>query len=739
MTGPRRSSASSDRVICQTASRPLRLAVVVESDHVAVFRRVVRMLCSVWGGTNSIIITGSEAEPIHPRWHRTIRAFDPDAILFQATRRPKRRGREILTLAEQLDGTPIWVSELRDGLELQLGWWPVRSVHVDPSPTSLSSADRIPGATPIEVAVLGLAGASLSRAEQRRGESKELRDVAATTSLVAGSPAGQAGIGVARLRARTAVTAPFLYYTAPSVETARLLWNLRALHGAVVHGGDWALAAHANLLRRAGRDRLQVVHATPLTSDAHAVLTSVARAIVTPVSRAPWPRRWYRPLGGGADSEIEEVPLVDGIAQIPRRPPAVRTPHGTVEISETRGVYALEVDLMLAGTGRRVSLPPRSGLTNALVTRSTALMPTRLFGFTTASRVSQGPTVVVAVRPGRWGRTIPLRVPGVTEVFNRIADSVEFELSDKGHFARWLADRLQGLSGIHALMTDPRGGVLMKEFLLHHSGGASTGAYRRSLNVVEMRSVFRRERQAGNLPRRMSPPDEDWLDAWLEWLMRAGVLKLGIRAKCSECLWGSLITLGHFSETFSCPRCGAAHLVPANPTLAYHLAEAAHQFLANRADVTALALGALQRRSRVSFSADFDHAVTLSSGGKREIDFLAVMDGNVVIGEAKATGKFNVEDFALMRRLAASVRPRLIVLATDTECEGGCGQACGGSRMLGASSDSALPKGSAAAPGPRERLVDLRNDVWKYRTHVVALCRGEMSRPRGPEREFVAS
>jgi hypothetical protein len=277
----------------------------------------------------------------------------------------------------------------------------------------------------------------------------------------------------------------------------------------------------------------------------------------------------------------------------------------------------------------------------------------------------------------------------------------------------------------------------MQAFLLHHAGKAMRSTYRRSMTIVEMREVFRDRRRDGGLPARSVPKDDIWLENWLEWLVYSRVLQLGIRVKCAECLWGALIQLGHFGETFTCPRCATIDVTPAAPTFAYQLAEAGHQFLRNRSDVTALAVAALQGRSRASFSSDFDHEVSLADGSTREADIFAVIDGDLAIGESKARGNFDADDFQLMRKLAAATRPRFVVLATDTECEGGCGTRCR-SRLKSNSSDTALRAGGAKSPGPRERLARLRADLRGDRVLTVVLCRGALTAPFPSTRaEFV--
>ncbi len=714
--------AGPGRLVIQTSRRPLKAVVVLRNPSRRAFRKAVRLLCSLWGGANSLIVARGADAVIDPKWLPAVRAFDPDYVLFEPA--PGSTAAAIRKILNEIQGTPIWISPLSDPIQLQLGWAPVGAVAVEPPEAAPNTADRLAHPTPVEVAVLGVGGVV-----DRSVRPQDLRNDAASASLVRASPAARAALGINRIRTGPSFTAPFVYYRSSTVAAALVVWNLRALRGSLVHGGDVSLSGFLANLGRTRRS-IEVVAVEELTQDAeNAVVDSATRVSVRPLSSLTWPRRWYRPLGAGADSEIEDVPIFEGVAQLPRRPPRVRTRRGEVEIAESRGVYAMDVDLMLPGEDRRISLPPRSSLNDVVVARQQSpILSTRLSAVTVKSRVSQDGSSVVAVRPARWSRSIPLRIPQMTEVLNRIAPEFRFAASDKGHYARWLMNRLEGLGEVHELLTDKRGGALMQEFLKHHAGQEMRSTYRRSMTFGEMRDVFRRLRAVRTLPRRSVPKDEIWLTNWLEWLVHSRVLQLGIRVKCAECLWGSLIPLGQFGETFTCPRCATADITPATPTFAYRLAEAAHQFLGHRSDVTALALATLQGRSRATFTGDFDHEVELPSGELREADIFAVMDGEIAIGESKTNGRFDAGDFKLLRQLAGKVRPRFVVLAIDRECDGGCGTRCRSS-LKTASSDTALPSGSPKTPGSRERMLRLRSDLRGDRTQVVVLCRGALTAP----------
>jgi hypothetical protein len=710
------------RLVAQTSRRPLKPVLILRTTSKRSLRKAIRVLCSLWGGTNSLIVSRGSGKVIDPKWLPAIRAFDPDYVLFEPA--PGSTASAIRNALDQIQATPIWVSPISDPVQLQLAWTPVGVAAVEPAEAAPNTADRLANATPVEVAILGLGG--LVDPEMRP---RDLRRRASSASLVRNSPASRAALGVTRIRPIPILTAPFVYYQTPTTDAAVVVWNLRALRGSVFHGGDARLAEFLASPARAGRP-LEVVSVDKLSVDAEAAVAgSASKVSVRPVTRLLWPRRWYRPLGAGTDSEIEDVPIVEGVAQIPRRPPRVRTVRGEIEIAESRGVYAMDVDMMLPGEDRRVSLLPRSALNNAVVARpNLPILSARLSAVTIQSRVSQDGSSVVAVRPARWSRTIPLRIPPMTEVLNRVAPQLHFAPSDKGHYARWLLNRLEGLGEIHELLTDARGRALTQEFLQHHLGKPMRATYRRSMTVVEMRDVFRRLRSVRSLPKRSVPKDELWLESWLEWLVYSRVLQLGIRVKCAECLWGALIQLGNFGETFTCPRCATVDITPAAPTLAYQLAEAAHQFLSHRSDVTALALATLQGRSRATFSCDFDHEIQLGPSDLREADIFAVVDGELAIGESKANGRFDSADFQLLRQLAAQTLPRFVVLATDRECDGGCGTRCR-SRIKTASSDAALPSGTAKNPGSRDRMLRLRSDLRGDGISVLVLCRGALTAP----------
>ena len=277
-----------------------------------------------------------------------------------------------------------------------------------------------------------------------------------------------------------------------------------------------------------------------------------------------------------------------------------------------------------------------------------------------------------------------------------------------------------------------RSRVVLDAFRSHHvTGRRPTGAYRRFMTFDEMRDQIRAQRRAGHIPpRSQGLSDEEWLKTWLQQQVALGVLRLGLWARCYECRAGSFLSLSSFADTFVCPRCGASAETPAVPRFGYQLAEVADLFFANDCDITALAVAALARRSQGGYSFDLDHTVAGPRRLRNELDFFAVIDGGLYVGESKKNGAFDANDISVLRRVALATRARAVVLATGTECDGGCGPHCVRDfRVRDASSDTSLPIGA------RARATDLRTALAPA-CDVIVLCRGDL---HGPFRDAFAT
>jgi hypothetical protein len=155
------------------------------------------------------------------------------------------------------------------------------------------------------------------------------------------------------------------------------------------------------------------------------------------------------------------------------------------------------------------------------------------------------------------------------------------------------------------------------------------------------------------------------------------------------------------------------------------MGEIAFQFFQHDCDVTVLAAGALARRARASFSAAYDHEYLDTAGHRGELDLFAFVDGGLYLGESKANGAIDNDDCAKLRQLARRMNARAVVIATMTECEGGCSSSCVRDQQdrLG-TSDTAL-HGTATGDSPRARLLRLRRELAPA-IPVLVLCRADL-------------
>lgn len=726
-----------DRAVVQSSIRPLRLVVALESPVSGrAFRRAVRLLCGRWGGAKSLIVPLSGGNSIDTKWLDAIRALDPDLIFVQNSTADSRA--RILGQLKGIRATPLEVADLSASFNFGPGWYPMDLATAEPAISVFAGADRLAAASPLEVGVLGLSVIREPEVPSADYVSpKEIRATVLGPSVVRGSPVAAAAFGIAGSNARRPIWwLPFLWHERDDLRTAMSLWNLRAVVGAVGHGGIDQLSELLDRIpARASLSRFEVLSLRPLPTSAKKLLKPIiARGAKSALySDYRWPRRPNRGFVIGYGAEIDDAAVMDGVLEIPLRPPPNLRADAGADVLGSGGAYGVELELELPRNGgKRASLPPRSELRN-LMTRGvpTERLPQQLSRLAVQSRVlSDGSTALVARRM-RFAKSIVLRVPTLAEALNPLGTPVRFALSDKGLYSRWVATRLRGLSGLHSLLTDPRSAVLVSEFRIRHDGKRIEGSYRRSLTADEMRAAFTEARQKKLLANRITggATDEEWLALWLSSLVADGVLQLGIRVRCDECRQGSFITVGNFGQTFRCPRCDYVTSTPAMPNVGYRLAEAAHLFLEQHSDLDALALAALHRRAEIGYSYDFEHDVMWTADSQNEFDFAAVIDGRLVIGESKTGGRLDESSAKVLKRIAKTLQADAVVIAGDRSCEGGCGPSCGGQRDIWETSDTALPSGGGGSPGPREHMVALRADLAPSKVKVIVLCRGDLFGP----------
>lgn len=697
-------------------ARPLKVAVVItDPPSSRSFRAAVLALSTRWGGARSVIVSGTRTAAIGEGWAAAVAALDPD-LIFVSERLYRRDTRARLeSYLDRRVNVPFAVAKLNPQLMLSPFWRTASVGSVLQSPSNpATSATRRSG--PVEVAVRGLVPDA--PVGGRRGRPS-------TATFVRNSPAGLAATGVPGYRLALPGSL-FLYHDRSDVAAAMWLWNLRGVYGQLRHGNQSAILADIRT-RPAGLGRLTTaIYLDAIPKSARAALSSAGVSDFV----AARDFKWGRTLAGGLvfDQERDDVSVVNETFSIPRRTPVVRAAGLGVPQSEATGIdgaYAVELAISTGDPpGKRYSIAARAASLNGLTPApgvAAGLLPTQ-------SRPTRAGDTVLLVRPGRFGRALRLSLPRLGPLIAQLSPGVRWELSDKGHFTRWFVRHAGGLFDTHELLTDPRGSVLFEALRSHHSPGKRIAkSYRRFMTVDDMRKAFAETRAAGTLAKRMADPDQAFLDSWIGRLVSSEILRLGILTKCEDCLDTSFLAVGTFGRTFNCPRCGETARTPAVPVVGYQLAEVAHQFLVNDGDVNVLAVTALARRARNGFSYDFDHNV-LEGTSKREVDFIAILDGRVVVGESKKAGDVDRGDCDLLQRVAGKLRAWAVVIATHTECSP-CGADCVNDlRSDSRTRDQSLPPG---AGGPRDQVKDLRGRLAPE-TLTLVLCRSDLRAPALP-------
>jgi hypothetical protein len=141
--------------------------------------------------------------------------------------------------------------------------------------------------------------------------------------------------------------------------------------------------------------------------------------------------------------------------------------------------------------------------------------------------------------------------------------------------------------------------------------------------------------------------DQDAVVRLFDNLVAAKIVYRGFVLRCSVCKHASWYSLAELTDEFRCTRCGRNQTIsrqhwrhPAAPQIFYKLDEIVYQFLKNDGNVEALGLDYMARNSKHPFhyspEIEFRSSDSTLEG---EIDFCAVYDGVLTIGEAKKTGE----------------------------------------------------------------------------------------------------
>lgn len=258
-----------------------------------------------------------------------------------------------------------------------------------------------------------------------------------------------------------------------------------------------------------------------------------------------------------------------------------------------------------------------------------------------------------------------LRLSNAQEIFEALASDrdIKVAVSDKGHFQAEAALLFGGAEGLLGAMSDTATRTLLRAWVGDRSPGLSAGR-RNFLTYSDCAEVLL---------------GHDRVSSLIQDLAQRKVLRRGLVQRCVRCRALRWYALEKVNDTFACERCLTHNQlspegIPGGPDsaeLSFGLHEVVYQFLSHDGDIPQLALQKLREQSS-KFSVAPEASFT--QGNKTtELDILALVDGRIVVGEAKKTAKLDrtaANEVAMIKRvrnIAEALTAHQIVFASAVE------------------------------------------------------------------------
>ena len=226
-----------------------------------------------------------------------------------------------------------------------------------------------------------------------------------------------------------------------------------------------------------------------------------------------------------------------------------------------------------------------------------------------------------------------LRFPSTESVFRHLLNSAGYTMTEspEGRFRRLTTDLWGGRDRLHNDIVHEGTFALLKAWLSQEPSGEDPGAYNRKRRYLSLEDAVNASGMTREETRHV-------LDSYLE----RDIVKRGHCFQCSHCLSFDWYPLEQVGQSFRCHRCSTENPIISSswkggdePTYYYDLAEVAYQAFSNNVEVPSRALARLAKNSR-SFDEMPNVEVHKDNKGKIELDLWALVDGRIVIGEAKS-------------------------------------------------------------------------------------------------------
>lgn len=262
------------------------------------------------------------------------------------------------------------------------------------------------------------------------------------------------------------------------------------------------------------------------------------------------------------------------------------------------------------------------------------------------SRLSKYGLSYLCPNIGFWGGDVDTNIvkpkvflPKTLDFVRKLFQEQGFEgvtLSDKGNYTSRIIQKFGSLDDVVKFFKDEKNYTLLGKFYEEKSKKEKGGAEVVNISTNEKRSYINFDVIKGILG--SEKDTENFIDTFT----KKQLLYRGYILKCEECKHDEWYPLGKVSETYECTRCGTRQALvhsswrePSEPPLYYKIDEVFRLFYSSNLYVDILTLGKIKETSKESFIYTPELEIS-NSALKKEIDFLCIPDGKLVLGECKS-------------------------------------------------------------------------------------------------------
>ena len=276
--------------------------------------------------------------------------------------------------------------------------------------------------------------------------------------------------------------------------------------------------------------------------------------------------------------------------------------------------------------------------------------------------------------------------------------------------------------------------IILDSFLIPHSQIAKTlvgqkyEIYRRSYTLEQMKTQI----YSMSLERLKKPKSKRWfhaqVDIWCDNWLEKGILISGFELNCPKCDFETWYPITQVGEIFTCLRCQSVVRRPLEAQIHYRLHESLYQAHKENMIVPILTLNMLRQKAQESFI--YILPVRLEKGNPRspEIDLIAIIDGEFVIGECKVPNHMSKKVYSTYSYLANILHATTILFSTISRkesCENIDCRICSKITSIDQYSDEIFSHGMPSDPtnwGDREKIRDFRVKRLQNGVDVDSIC-----------------